>query len=71
MKLSTLEKKYHFIIINKNGDEDITEKEFLALDLADKYGVNHDDRIKFLKDNGYDITRENMVNPDLSARQED
>lgn len=31
-------------------------------------GVNHKDRVKFLKDNGYKINHENMINPELSAK---
>ena len=30
-------------------------------------GVMYDDRIKFLTENGYDLTRENLINPHLSA----
>lgn len=31
-------------------------------------GVNHADRTKFLEDNGYEVTRENMMNVELSAK---
>lgn len=31
-------------------------------------GVNHADRIKFLKANGYPVTHENMLDSDLSAK---
>lgn len=34
-------------------------------------GVNHKQRIKFLKDNGYEVTRENMLDGQLSVVQPD
>lgn len=67
----------HFGLISKVYDPEkhkdtMTEDEFKEAtmsNLDDVVGVNHDDRIKFLKDNGYEVTRENMANPDLSAKQ--
>lgn len=32
-------------------------------------GVSHADRIDFLQDNGYEVTLENMIDVQLSARQ--
>ena len=55
----------------KTKDNKLTEDEFreLAMPTNDSFrGVMHEDRIKFLKDNGYELTRENMCNPDLSAK---
>jgi len=47
----------------------VTEEYFQQIvDLYGFTGVNHDDRIKFLKDNNYEVTRENMT-ADLSSRQ--
>lgn len=31
-------------------------------------GVSFEDRIKFLEDNGYEVTRENLVDPSLSTK---
>lgn len=31
-------------------------------------GVQYDDRIAFLKANDYELTRENLINPELSAK---
>jgi hypothetical protein len=71
--LKTLEKERGVMFI---GDVDLSQRlseeemdELLAKDYTTYVGVAHDDRTKFLKDNGYDVTRENMMNPDLSARQ--
>lgn len=56
------------------GDVDInkqlSEAEFEAIPHGERHGVNHADRIKFLQDNGYEVTRENMINPNLSHRSE-
>jgi hypothetical protein len=71
--LKTLEKERGVLF---TGDVDLSKRyseeemdELLASDPTKYVGVDHEDRTKFLKDNGYDVTRENMVNSDLSARQ--
>lgn len=74
MATKTLEQleKARGVLFTTNMDltKRYTDEEFDAL-LATKtssyVGVDHEDRTKFLKDNGYDVTRENMVNPDLSG----
>lgn len=45
----------------------MTEEEFDAIPKLEKHGVNYSDRIKFLQDNGYELTRANMIDSDLSA----
>lgn len=46
----------------------LTEKEALELFTEGKcIGVTFDDRVKFLEDNGYEVTRENLVT-NLSAK---
>lgn len=73
--ITTLEKEHGIMLI---GSIDVKRKysddEFTVL-LADSkteyVGVNHEDRVEFLKNNGYEVTRENMTNPELSVRQED
>lgn len=49
----------------------MSEEDFLEIALADgiPQGVNHADRRKFLEDNGYSLTRENMINRHLSVRR--
>lgn len=50
---------------------DMTQEDYMALVMsnpADFVGVSYDDRIKFLKENGYEVNRHNIVNADLSAR---
>lgn len=46
----------------------ITEEEFDAIPQETKIGVNHKDRIAFLKKNGYEVTRENMIDSSLSTK---
>lgn len=31
-------------------------------------GVSYKDRVKFLEENGYEVTRENLIDPELSAK---
>lgn len=50
---------------SKLTDEEVME--ILRDSPNDFHTVNHEDRIQFLKDNGYEVTRENMV-ADLSAK---
>lgn len=45
----------------------VREMQDLAV-VGDFAGCNHEDRIAFLKANGYEVTHENMCNPDLSAK---
>lgn len=55
---------------SKFGSKTLTLEEFQVI--IDKnpggfHGVNYKDRTKFLKDNGYELTRENLF-ADLSAK---
>lgn len=69
--LAEWEKEKGFIV---TGDVDpnkkITEAEVDDIEMGKKHWVNHADRVKFLKENNYEVTRENMI-ADLSARGED
>jgi hypothetical protein len=48
--------------------KNVSEDEFMKLtDTQGWRGVNYTDRIKFLNDNGYEVNRENLTNPELSA----
>lgn len=47
----------------------VSQEEFRELMKKGFVFVNHQDRIKFLKDNDYPINRENLVNPDLSSKE--
>lgn len=74
-KFSEWEKEKGLLYIKATDKQlagDVTEQEFLdaVVDEAGHYphSLNWDDRTKFLQDNGYDLTRENYINPDLSAR---
>lgn len=53
------------------ANKKITEAQFLQYineDIDGWHGVNHEDRIKFLEDNGYAVTHANMIDSSLSAR---
>lgn len=50
-------------------DTEITEDQFMELILAEETApVFFEDRIKFLKENSYDVTRANMLDSSLSKR---
>ncbi len=48
--------------------QEVTAEEFEKLRVKQGHlGVNHEDREQFLKDNGYELSRENLVDASLSA----
>lgn len=55
-----------------DSEKTMTEKKFdeLAGSPANWVGVDYEQRVKFLKDNGYELTRENLTNPELSVRED-
>lgn len=49
----------------------LTDEEFMQFwvdEPADFVGVSYEDRVQFLKDNDYEVTRHNIVNADLSVK---
>lgn len=53
------------------ADKKLTDDEFTEIftgDINNFVGVNHEDRIEFLKTNGYPVTHENMIDSELSAQ---
>ena len=71
--LEAFEKERGFIIL---GDIDlkreITEEELLELMHSNGFhGVDFEKRIKFLEDNGYEVTRDNLIDSSLSYRELD
>lgn len=53
------------------SSKQMSEEEFDALverDRVDFHGVDYKARVEFLTKNGYEVTRENLVNSDLSAK---
>lgn len=66
--LSEWEVEKGVLVIDGNPKDAMTEAEFNAIDIGKKWGVDHARRIKFLEDNGYKVNRENMINPELSAK---
>lgn len=72
--ITTLEKKAGVIATSKSDlPKDIKKPEDLSKYAIDNPKnltlVNYDDRVKFLKDNGYEVTRDNLINRELSVRQ--
>lgn len=73
LKFSELEKiTGHFAVDVKkyNPNDKMTQEDFMRLSVdnpEDFVGVSYDDRVKFLEDNGYKVTRENLL-ADLSAK---
>jgi len=47
----------------------LTEEDFMTIN--DFVGVNYEDRIAFLKANGYEVNRANLIDSGLSTRQEE
>jgi hypothetical protein len=71
--LETLEKQFGLMLTGDDVDTkaQYTDEEFTALLNDPKttfVGVHHEDRIAFLKDNGHEVTRENMVDVHLPAK---
>lgn len=69
---TTLEKEHGIMFI---GDVDLkqkmTDEDFIKLMHTNEgawRGVDHTVRTKFLKDNDHEVTRENMLNVELSAK---
>lgn len=53
------------------AEKHLTDDEFTEMftsDINNFAGCNHDDRIAFLKANGYPVTHENMLNSELPSR---
>ena len=53
-----------------NPKDEYTKEEFMTLyaeNTAAFVGVSYDDRVQFLEDNGYKVTRENLL-ADLSVK---
>jgi hypothetical protein len=53
------------LVSDVSPNKKMTEEEFDRL--PGKSGVNFNDREKFLRDNGYEITRANLIDSSLSA----
>lgn len=61
--------KGYVILGDVDLKEKLTDEEFISLAETNGFhGVNFEDRIKFLKDNGYEVTRENLIDSSLSCR---
>lgn len=62
------------LVLNGNGDPsmEVTNQQFTALLTRHGFvGVNHADRENWLRDNGYEINRANLINSQLSTRKKE
>lgn len=68
------ERERGFMVINlgdHSEDDEITRVEYdelLGERITNGRGVNFDGRTEWLKANDYEVTRENLMNPDLKAK---
>lgn len=65
--LSEWEQQKGWIIPSISPDKKMTEEEFDLIPSEHKHGVDHKTRVAFLKKNGYAVTRDNMLNSNLST----
>lgn len=67
--IEQLEREYNIMTTQeKDLSKKVSEDEFKEIISSGKFvGVDFKQREKFLKDNGYKLTRENMINADLSV----
>lgn len=71
--IAEFEKEKGLIFKNiKDDSKKITEDEFNKMieDINSWVGVDYALRLAFLKDNGYEVNRENLINSSLSVRQD-
>lgn len=54
-----------------NPQQKLSEEDFDAIPHNEKTGVNYEDRIKFLKANGYEVNRQNLGDSSLSHKEPD
>jgi hypothetical protein len=63
------EKQKGFLVPDASVLKKVTEDEFDLL--PGKVGVNFEQRTEFLTSNGYPVTRENLIDANLSARSDE
>lgn len=72
-KIETWEKERNILFLSKdiNPNKKVTEEEFEALieeNSSNFITVVYDVRLPFLKANGYELSRENLANGELSVK---
>ena len=67
------EKEHNVILLaDLSQAKKVTREEFRQSMIDDGFtGINFEDREKFLVDNGYEVTRKNMLDSNLSHRSDD
>jgi len=67
-KISEWEKELGIIFCEEQEDEKVSLEDFRAIAQEQAYiFVNYKDRLKFLKENNYEASRENILNTELSS----
>ena len=67
-QIKTWEREKGLLLLGDvDTSEYVEEEDFAQLALAGSVGVNFDDREKFLKDNGYEVNRDTLIDSSLSA----
>ena len=68
------ERETGYIVVSKDPDSNMTESKFMALvedvearEKSGAVGVDFTEREKWLKANGHEVTRENMIDRTLSG----
>jgi hypothetical protein len=59
-----------FLRVEHDPEEEMEPADFNKFARSDSngIGVNYEDRVLFLKNNGYEVTRENLMDSSLSSR---
>lgn len=72
-KIEQYEREYNLVLSDvKDPSQKVSESEFKEMVSTLKFvGVDFEQREQFLKDNGYDVTRENLIDPTLSVKQKE
>ena len=74
--LTTHEKENNVMFVGKVDEKaKYTDSEFKEIvnqriEAGTIVGVNHDERVAFLEQNGYEVTRENMLNGALTVKSD-
>jgi len=67
-KLEVWEREKGYVVPTMKADKELTEAEFDEMEHPVKLHINYPDRLEFLEKNGYEITRKNIANVELSTR---
>ena len=66
--IGEFERQYNMLVLGANPNQKISEEDFNAIPIDQKKGVDFAAREAFLTANDYEITRENLIDGGLSAK---